>query len=94
MVILAVCGMGIGTGIVLQTNAEKAVRELGLDAEIEVTDLDAARTATSRSDLVLTSPDLARELGEVGVPVVVIDNFLDVAEIRERIAAATGHAPG
>lgn len=88
MLILAVCGMGIGTSIVLQANAEKAAQQLGLDAVVEVTDLQAARADAARADVVLTSTELAAELGDVGVPVVTIANFLDTSEIEAGLARA------
>lgn len=88
MRILAVCGMGIGTSIILKTNAEQAVQDLGLDADVEIADIGTARGAAAAADLVLTSDELAAELGDVGTPVVVITNFIDGTEIRDKISAA------
>ncbi|WP_017557432.1 PTS sugar transporter subunit IIB [Nocardiopsis baichengensis] len=90
MKILAVCGMGIGTSVLLKANAEKAAQDLGLDAEVEVADIGTARGASATADLVLTSGELADELGDVGVPVTVITNFVDAEEIRRAIAEAVG----
>ncbi|WP_017536817.1 PTS sugar transporter subunit IIB [Nocardiopsis halophila] len=90
MKILAVCGMGIGTSVLLKANAEKAAQDLGLDAEVEVADIGTARGAAATADLVLTSGELADELGDVGVPVTVITNFVDAEEIRRAIAEAVG----
>ncbi|MDA2807819.1 PTS sugar transporter subunit IIB [Nocardiopsis suaedae] len=90
MRILAVCGMGIGTSVLLKANAEKAVQDLGLDAEVEVADIGTARGAAATADLVLTSGELAAELGDVGVPVTVVANFMDAEEIRRAVAGATG----
>lgn len=89
MKIVAVCGMGIGTSIILKMNAEKAASKLGLDAEIEVADIGTARGVASTADLVLTSAELAEELDGLKAPVIVIDNFTNVAEISEKISAAT-----
>ncbi|MDA2812159.1 PTS sugar transporter subunit IIB [Nocardiopsis sp. RSe5-2] len=90
MRILAVCGMGIGTSVLLKANAEKAVQDLGLDAEVEVADIGTARGAAATADLVLTSGELAAELGDVGIPVTVVANFMDAEEIRRAVAEATG----
>lgn len=90
MKILAVCGMGIGTSVLLKANAEKAARDLGLDAEVEVADIGTARGAAASADLVLTSGELADELGDAGVPVTVVTNFVDAEEIRRAIAGAVG----
>lgn len=85
MKIVAVCGMGIGTSVLLKMNAEKALRSLGVDAEVEAADIGTAKGAARSAQVVLTSAELAPELGEVPAQVVVIDNFMDVAEITEKL---------
>ncbi|NYI95536.1 PTS system ascorbate-specific IIB component [Streptomonospora nanhaiensis] len=80
--------MGIGTSVLLKSNAERAARELGLDADVEVADIGTARGAAATADVVLTSGELAAELGDLGVPVVVIDNFVDGTEVRDKLASA------
>lgn len=82
MKIIAVCGMGIGTSILLKMNIDKVAAELGLDADVEAADISSARGAAAMSDLVLTSEELVSELGDVDVPVEVIRNFTDLDEIR------------
>jgi PTS system ascorbate-specific IIB component len=82
--------MGIGTSVILKMNAEKAVSRLGLDADVEVADISSARGAAATADLVLTSAELAGELDGIKPPVVVVDNFTDVDQITDTIAAATG----
>lgn len=88
MKLLAVCGMGIGTSIILKMNAEKALERLGVDGEVEVADIGSARGAAATADVVLTSGELAEELGEVRAEVVVVDSFVDVDEIAGKLSAA------
>lgn len=85
MKIVAVCGMGIGTSVLLKMNAEKALRALGKDADVEAADIGTARGAARSAQIVLTSAELAPEIGDVPAKVVVIDNFMDVAEITEKL---------
>lgn len=85
MKIVAVCGMGIGTSVLLKMNAEKALRSLGVDADVEAADIGTAKGAARSAQIVLTSAELAPEIGEVPAEVVVIDNFMDVAEITEKL---------
>ncbi|MET1133570.1 MAG: PTS sugar transporter subunit IIB [Aeromicrobium sp.] len=85
MKIVAVCGMGIGTSVLLKMNAEKALRALGVDADVEAADIGTAKGAARTAQVVLTSAELAPEIGEVPAQVVVIDNFMDVAEITEKL---------
>jgi PTS system ascorbate-specific IIB component len=86
MKIVAVCGMGIGTSILLKMNAEKALSRLGIDGDVEVADIGTARGAATTADLVLTSAELAEELQGVSAPVAVVDNFTDVDQIAARIS--------
>ena len=85
MRIITVCGMGIGTSVLLKMNAEKALRALDVDADVEAADIGTARGAARTAELVLTSEDLVEELGQVPAKVVVIDNFTNVAEIQQKI---------
>ncbi|MEX1168823.1 MAG: PTS sugar transporter subunit IIB [Chloroflexota bacterium] len=88
MKILAVCGMGLGTGLLLRMQAEKALRELGIDADVEVADIGTARALASSADLILTSEELAAQLGQVKPKIVTIDNFIDLREMVTKLRAA------
>ncbi|GAB2530656.1 PTS sugar transporter subunit IIB [Paramicrobacterium agarici] len=85
MKIVAVCGMGIGTSVLLKMNAEKALRAMDVDADVEAADIGIARGAARTADIVLTSAELAEEVGDVPAKVVVINNFTDVNEITEKL---------
>jgi PTS system ascorbate-specific IIB component len=89
MRIVTVCGMGIGTSILLKMNTEKALRALGVDGEVEVADIGTARGVARTADLVLTSADLAEELGGIPTKVIVINNFTSVDEITQKLRDAT-----
>ena len=88
MKILAVCGMGLGSGLLLRMQAEKALRQLGIDADLEVADIGSARAMAQTADLILTSNELAEQLGEVKPRVVTISNFVDLKEMVEKLRAA------
>jgi PTS system ascorbate-specific IIB component len=86
--ILAVCGMGLGTGLLLRMQAEKALRELGIQADLEVADIGTARALANTADLILTSEELAPQLGQVKPRIVTISNFIDVREMVDKLRAA------
>jgi ascorbate PTS system EIIB component len=88
--ILAVCGMGLGTSLVLRMQAEKALKELGLTADLEVADIGTARALAPSADLILTSAELAEQLGSVKPKVVTISNFIDLREMVTKLKAAIG----
>ncbi|ADX72173.1 PTS sugar transporter subunit IIB [Pseudarthrobacter phenanthrenivorans] len=88
MKIVAVCGMGIGTSVLLKMNAEKVLQDLGIDADIEAADIGVARGAAQTAEIVLTSEELAPEIGDVPAEVIVIENFFDLDEIHKKLSAA------
>lgn len=88
MKIVAVCGMGIGTSVLLKMNAEKVLAKLGVDADVEAADMGVAKGAAQTADIVLTSDELAGELGDVPAKVIIIDNFFDLEEITTKITDA------
>jgi ascorbate PTS system EIIB component len=88
MKIVTVCGMGIGTSVLLKMNTEKALRALGVDADVEAADIGTARGAARTAQIVLTSADLVDELGEVPATVIVINNFTSVEEVTQKLTTA------
>ena len=88
MKIVAVCGMGIGTSVLLKMNAEQVLRDMGVEGDVEAADIGVARGAAQSADIVLTSDELAGEIGEVPAKVIIIDNFVDMDEIKEKLSAA------
>ncbi len=88
MKILAVCGMGLGTGLLLRMQAEKALKEIGVVADVEVADIGTARALASTADLIVTSEELAQQLGAVKPKIVTISNFIDLREMVTKLRAA------
>ena len=83
--IVAVCGQGIGTSVLLKMNAEKVLRKLGVSADVEAADIQVARAAAETADILLTSAELADEFKDVNAQVVVIDNFTNLSEIESKL---------
>lgn len=90
MKILAVCGMGLGTSLILRMNAEKALKQLGIEGDVEVSDMGSARALAASADLIVTSEELAEQLGPVKARVVTISNFIDLNEMVTKLTAAIG----
>lgn len=83
--ILTVCGNGLGTSLFLKNTAEQVLDQWGWSSylSIEATDTISAKGKAKDSDVILTSGAIAETLGEVGVPVEVIENFTSKAEIDD-----------
>jgi PTS system ascorbate-specific IIB component len=79
--------MGLGSGLLLRMQAEKAFKQLGVQADVEVADMGSARAAAQGVDLIITSQDLALQLGSVKPRVVTIDNFIDLDEMVRKLEA-------
>ncbi|TYT21086.1 PTS sugar transporter subunit IIB [Dictyoglomus thermophilum] len=83
MKILAVCGMGLGSSLVLKMTIEKALKELGLEGDVQTADIVTAKGAGLDVDVIITSKELAEQLGEVKVPIVTVKNYVNVKEFVE-----------
>ncbi|MDO5618070.1 PTS sugar transporter subunit IIA [Kocuria sp.] len=81
--ILTVCGNGLGTSLFLKNTLEKVLDEWGWSPylSVEATDTISAKGKSKDADLILTSGEIARTLGDVGIPVKVIANFTSTQEI-------------
>lgn len=88
--ILTVCGNGLGTSLFLKNTLEQVLDRWGWGGliTVEATDTVSARGKAKDADLILTSGEIARALGEVGVPVVVIENFTSQKEIDAALRAS------
>lgn len=80
--------MGLGSGLLLRMQAEKALKQLGLEADLEVADIGTARAVAQTADLIITSEELAAQLGTVKPRIVTITNFIDLGEMVTKLRAA------
>ncbi|MFJ7825404.1 PTS sugar transporter subunit IIB [Psychrobacillus sp. NPDC096623] len=80
MKILAVCGMGFGSSMMLKMTIEKVLKEKGITADVETADFT---TATSTyADFIFTNEEFARQLEGGKVKVVSVKNIADTNEVR------------
>lgn len=81
--ILTVCGNGLGTSLFLKNTLEQVLGTWGWAPfiTVEATDTISAKGRAKDADLILTSGEIAKTLGDVGVPVRVIDNFTSTREV-------------
>lgn len=88
MKIIAVCGMGIGTSVLLKLNAEKVLKMLEIEATVEAADVASARTASSDAQIVLTTPELVESLKGIPAEVIPIEHFFDLEELSVKLSKA------
>lgn len=82
-VILTVCGNGLGTSLFLKNTLEQVLDRWKWSpfVTVEATDTISARGKAKDADLILTSGEIARTLGDVGIPVKIIENFTSTTEL-------------
>ncbi|MEG0255555.1 MAG: PTS sugar transporter subunit IIB [Vagococcus sp.] len=84
MKILAVCGFGVGSSMVLKMTIDKVAKEMGIDAVVENTDISTAKATVA--DVYFTSQELAGELtASVTNPVYPIKKYMDKEEIKAQM---------
>ncbi|MBG6088935.1 PTS sugar transporter subunit IIB [Actinomadura viridis] len=86
--VLAVCGVGMGSSLMLKMTAEDALRALNVDARVENTDLSTARGMTA--DVIIGQGMHTDEIADAAPVVITVSDFLDKeglqAALRERLA--------
>jgi PTS system ascorbate-specific IIB component len=82
--------MGLGSSLLLRMQLDSALKELGLTAAVEVADISSAKAMAA--DLIATSPQFGEMLAEIKTPVIMIQNYLDKQEIKQKLSAALGQS--
>ena len=88
MKIIAVCGMGIGTSVLLKLNAEKVLKMLDIEATVEAADMATARKASFDAQIVLTTPELVESLRGVNAEIIPIEHVFDLEELNTKLSKA------
>jgi len=87
--ILAVCGMGLGSSLIIKMTVDAALRRIGVDAEVETADIGTARALLNKADMVVTSKHLAEQMGDIGdVKMIVVKNLMSEDEVAEKLQQA------
>lgn len=93
MKILAVCGFGVGSSMVLKMTLEKAVKELGVNAEVKNTDIASAKA--EQADVYFTSAELKPDLeSSTDKPVYAIKRYMDKDEVLKAMNAFLANKKG
>lgn len=83
MKVLAVCGMGFGSSMVLRMTIESVLKEAKIKASVITSDIGTARGEAA--DVIVTSAEFARLLADKKIPIVVIKNYVDKKEMKEKL---------
>jgi PTS system ascorbate-specific IIB component len=88
MKIFAVCGAGIGTSVLLKSNADRVLLDLGIEAEVKAVSIADATATDSPAQIVLVTPELVEKLVDIKSEVIAINNIFDLAELTQKLESA------
>ncbi|MBO1002476.1 PTS sugar transporter subunit IIB [Pseudogracilibacillus auburnensis] len=83
MKILAVCGMGFGSSLMLKMTADRVLKKLGVKADVEACDIGTA--GGMQADLILTNAEFAKQLAGGQAPVAAILNMASEDEVEKAL---------
>jgi PTS system ascorbate-specific IIB component len=90
MKIYAVCGAGIGTSVLLKSNADRVLSELGIEAEVQAVSIEQALAAESPAQIVLATEELVSKLDSIRSEVIPVKNIFDLAELTSKLEQSLG----
>jgi len=84
--VLAVCGVGMGTSLILRMNIEKVLSEMGVRAKVTNTDVSSARS--ERADVIVGQGMHTDEFAGAAPVVIAITNFMDLTGLSTQLRVA------
>ena len=88
MKIYAVCGAGIGTSVLLKSNADRVLATLGIEADVQAASISDAMASDSLAQVVLITPELQEQIRGIRSEVIPIDNIFNLEELTQNLSAA------
>jgi ascorbate PTS system EIIB component len=89
--LLAVCGNGLGSSLIVKMSLEEVIEELQVNAIVESTSVAEAAGMMPFADIIITSTAFFRGIEDripEGKPVVMVKNLLDKAELSAAVKEA------
>ncbi|MFW0108813.1 PTS sugar transporter subunit IIB [Rothia sp. P6271] len=84
--IATVCGMGLGTSMMLASQIRTLLNAENIDAKVQAIDLGSFKSQPS--DIVVTTTGMAKNVEGTKAIVVLIDNLIDKNEVKTKVLAA------
>ena len=88
MKIMAVCGSGLGSSFLVEMNIKKVLQKIGVDAEVEHSDLSNA--TPNAADLFVMGKDIAASASVSGDKLIILDNIIDMNELEDKLSKYFG----
>lgn len=89
--IVAACGNGMGTSMIIKLKVQKITKELGIDASVEALSMGQSKGMTNSVDIIISSKHLSSEFQQgQKAKIVGVTNLMDENEIKEALKVALG----
>lgn len=85
MKIVAVCGLGMGSSMMLKMSIDDVLKAEGIKAKLESVDVGSAKGMNA--DIYVLSQELEKNAKDFSGKVIVIKNLTDTDEIRDKLLA-------
>lgn len=82
MKIICVCGLGMGSSLILKMTMEKAMKKLGKQCDIE--HWDAGTIGSQQADIIVAAEDFREKLSD-RQNVVFVQNIINVEEAADKM---------
>ena len=87
--VLAVCGSGMGTSMIMKMKVGKVLQKLGIQADVSSCSVGEAKSGLANYDVVLSSTHISGELkGGPNTKIIGLLNLLDERELEEKLKEA------
>jgi len=87
--VVAVCGHGLGSSMLLKIALEAIFAKLDINANIETKNVGEVSGFMGDFDLMITSEELAKIIEiDKDIPVIKVKNFLDAQEVKRKVIEA------
>lgn len=80
--VITVCGLGVGSSLIMKMTATSAMKRLGVKSQIEHWDMGTV--GSKPCDLIVTSEEFKKNFADQD-NVVYVNNFVDVDEMTEKL---------
>lgn len=88
MKVLAACGNGMGSSLIIKMKIQKVLTDMGLQCDVHHASVGQAKSDARNYDLVIVSQMFVKEFQNVGnCKVVGLVNLLSDDEIKEKVSA-------
>lgn len=83
--ILAVCGAGLGSSFACQMTVEGVLKELGVEAKLDHTDISSV--AAAKADIIISGKNFEKQFERYTItcPKIFLERLVDKNEIKEKL---------